>query len=479
MAGTIIQNEQRLNVFGCGDLLFPLVHLTSDYSTTQSSTLTDRQLINATNTLESTIVFAAKMGWIPSTAPICEKLSCTGKDTSSYLRKKKKRKRNQSTRNFWCWNFRCCGCIRSIFVDTIFFNSTYGPSVILEILWKVSSRIPVSMIPRLIFGLNKSEYYSQIIFFRDVAGQIEDSDIIQMGGPDAVVEADGTQVIGKRKNGLGRMMSKEHVYVITERGQRKIRRLVVKDKTADVLQVFDKHLLPNTEIMVDPGTENNHFKNIDLITQLHEIPGPIHINFDNPFQNTQTVESSHSGIKMRLRIGRGLRRHHLQPQLDFEDFVYNRTDGSPQDIFKKLGDAATKYITTLDTQTIRSSNIPHVLEKDEVQCIEGLSLSKIKQLTSESIYRKAKRFEVKASTVISTQVLPQTNCINGFYRAVKIYKQQITWGVENSARDPFSLSTINVYCECKFYEKETKHTGKCCSHIIGQLRRAVYFSTLV
>ena len=121
------------------------------------------------------------------------------------------------------------------------------------------------------------------------------------------------KISGKRKNGLGRMMSKEHVYVITERGQRKIRRLVVKYKSADVLQVFDKHLLPNTEIMVDPGTKNNHFKNIDLITQLHEIPGPIHINLDNPFQNTQTVESSHSGIKMRLRIGRGLRRHHLQP----------------------------------------------------------------------------------------------------------------------------------------------------------------------
>ena len=103
------------------------------------------------------------------------------------------------------------------------------------------------------------------------------------------------------------MMSKEHVYVITERGKRKIRRLVVKDKSADVLQVFDKHLLPNTEIMVDPGTENNHFKNIDLITQLHEIPGPIHINLDNRFQNTQTVESSHSGIKIQLRVGRGLR----------------------------------------------------------------------------------------------------------------------------------------------------------------------------
>ena len=130
------------------------------------------------------------------------------------------------------------------------------------------------------------------------------------------------------------MRSKEHVYVITERGSRKIRRLVVKDKSADVLKVFDKHILPSTEIMVDPGMENNHFKNIDLIQQLHEIPGPIHVNIDNPFENTQTVESSHSGLKMRLRSGRGINRHHLQPWLDFEDFIYNRTDGSPK-IFSK------------------------------------------------------------------------------------------------------------------------------------------------
>ena len=133
-----------------------------------------------------------------------------------------------------------------------------------------------------------------------------------MGGIDKPVEADGTFVIGKRKNAVGRMRSKEHVYVITERGARKIRRLVVKDKSAAVLEVFDKHLLPETIIMVDPGTENNHFKNLDLIAHLHEIPGPIHVDTQNSFFNTQTVESSHSGLKMKLRIGRGLRRHHLQ-----------------------------------------------------------------------------------------------------------------------------------------------------------------------
>ena len=305
----------------------------------------------------------------------------------------------------------------------------------MEILWKLASRMPVSMIPRVIFGLNKSEYHSWVVFFRDVAGWVEDSDLMLMGGPDTVVEADGTWVIGKRKNGLGRMVSKEHVYVITERGKRKIRRLVVKDKTADVLQVFDKHILPDTEIMVDPGTENNHFKNIDLIRGLHEIPGPIHVNLEEPFKNTQTVESSHSGIKMRLRLGRGLHRHHLQAWLDFEDFVYNRTDGSPQDIFKKLGDAATRYIITHDQQTIRASNIPHQLDLDHIGHIEGLTLTKIQGLTSDSIFYKAKRFEVRHSTVISTQVYPQNNCINGSYRAVKIYNQQITWANDTDSEN--------------------------------------------
>ena len=42
-----------------------------------------------------------------------------------------------------------------------------------------------------------------------------------MGGPDCPVEADGTFVIGRRKNALGRMRSKEHVYVVTQRGARK------------------------------------------------------------------------------------------------------------------------------------------------------------------------------------------------------------------------------------------------------------------
>ena len=63
---------------------------------------------------------------------------------------------------------------------------------------------------------------------------------------------------------------------------------------------------------------------------MHKIPGPIHIDSHNPRLNTQSVESSHSGVKMRLRLGRGLRRHNLQPVMDFEDFVFNRTERAEQ-----------------------------------------------------------------------------------------------------------------------------------------------------
>ena len=163
-------NQHHNEIYGFRDLQFPMHQLSSHDASVYSTTMTDRQFFNATNTLESSIVFAAKMGWVPAIAPVCQNSSCTGKDKSSYLRKKVKRKRQQTSRNFWCWHFRCCGRIRSILHNTMFSNSTYGPSIILEVLWKLSSRTPVSMIPRLIFGHTKSEYHRWIEFFRDVAG---------------------------------------------------------------------------------------------------------------------------------------------------------------------------------------------------------------------------------------------------------------------------------------------------------------------
>ena len=104
-------------------------------------------------------------------------------------------------------------------------------------------------------------------------------------------------VVGKRKCGVGRYHSKEHVYVCTERGSRKIRRHVVPDKTADALTCFDEHILPQTTMCVDEGGENTHFKKSPLVSTLNMITGPIHVDKNDRSLHTQTVESSHSGVK--------------------------------------------------------------------------------------------------------------------------------------------------------------------------------------
>ena len=116
--------------------------------------------------------------------------------------------------------------------------------------------------------------------------------LVKKGGPGKIVEGDGMFVIGKRKCGVGRWHSKEHVYVCTERGARKIRRLVVPDKSAEAHSDFDAHLLPDTTMCVDVGTENTHFKSIESVSKINEIPGPIHVDKEDTTKNTQTVESS-------------------------------------------------------------------------------------------------------------------------------------------------------------------------------------------
>ena len=303
--------------------------------------------------------------------------------------------------------------------------------------------------------------------------------MIKMGGPGKVVEGDGMFVIGKRKCGVGRMHSKEHVYTCTERGSRKIRRIVVPNKSAAVLSEFDKHILPHTEMCVDQGTENTHFKNLHNVSEVHEIPGPIHVDKHNPANHTQTVEASHSGVKMRLRAGRGLPRHNLQPVMDLEDFIYNRTNGTPQDIFKKIGDIGAIYCKTVDTLTMRHSTIPYKLRSDLIRCPLGLNLRIVARMCSASIFQKASSYEVKSNNLISTQSDPDRNTITGEYRAARIHDQLITWAADEEERQIATSTRFNRYnfaatCTCKYYLKETKLTGKLCSHVIGQLRRTIY-----
>ena len=92
-------------------------------------------------------------------------------------------------------------------------RSKLGPGKLIEILWKLACRTSVSLISVLVLGRHTSEIYARIQFFRDVAGQYEDKYPIQLGGAGKAVEGDGMFLIGKRKCGVGRRHSKEHVYV--------------------------------------------------------------------------------------------------------------------------------------------------------------------------------------------------------------------------------------------------------------------------
>ena len=188
-----------------------------------------------------------------------------------------------------------------------------------------------------------------------------------------------------------------------------------------MLTVFDDHILPNSEMCVDAGTENTHFKNLASVTQIHEITGPIHVDKVNRTRNTQTVESSHSGVKNRLCSGRGLARHNIQAVMDLKDFIYNRTNGTPRDIFTKMGDIAAIYSRTNDTGNVRHSIIPLLLSPDKEGCPLGLNLRVVGRIWSSSIFVKASYFEVKRNYLMTTQCFPTRNTITGEYCAVSIH----------------------------------------------------------
>ena len=448
------------------DISFPRTCPGADYDTSWNDCFHDRTIFAITSCYESAVLFAAREGWIIATAPVCQRTACIEKHKAICKRKSYIYKRRDI--RGWVWRYPCCKGRHSILLHSMFYKGKMGPGKLIEILWKVACRTPISLISVLVFGRETSEIYARVRFFRDVAGWYEDKYPIKLGGAGKVVEGDGMFLIGKRKCGVGRWHSKEHVYVCLERGSRKIRRIVVKDKTAAALEVFSKYILPNTEMCVDPGTENTYFKNLNAIVDLHEIPGPIHVDPHDPRKHTQTVERSHSTVKMRLRLGRGLHRHNLQAVLDFEDFVSNRSDGSPADVFKKLGDAAYAYVSTLDCNAERISNLTYKLPADDVEIITGLLLTKIKLLCSPSIFTKSKRFETTHSQIYSTQSSALKRCIQGQYRAVRVHEQSITWGITESQSEDanaFNLSTILVYCTCKYYNNSTCVNGMCAAHI--------------
>ena len=79
------------NIVQIGELSFEKRHAGADYNRRCKSDLTDRELINGTACLESTIVFAAREGQIITKSPKCEKVECCGKICTSRMRVKKRK----------------------------------------------------------------------------------------------------------------------------------------------------------------------------------------------------------------------------------------------------------------------------------------------------------------------------------------------------------------------------------------------------
>ena len=117
--------------------------------------------------------------------------------------------------------------------------------------------------------------------------------------------------------------------------------------------------------------------------------------------------------------------------------------------FNVFGDAAAKYVRTIDNNATRMSNLPILLPDDDVENISGLGLNVIKELCSSSVFTKSKKFDVKKSTIFATQSWAELSRIDGQYRSTRIHDQSITWS-STSVTNAFDISTIMVYCSCKY-----------------------------
>ena len=103
-----------------------------------------------------------------------------------------------------------------------------------------------------------------------------------------------------------------------------------------------------------------------------------------------------------------------------------------------------------------------------------LTIDKIKKLCTNSVYKRAGRYGVGRSDLISTTAELDRNTIKGEIKRAYIHDELIFRDIDvpNSSS---KLQTIRVYCECKYYCNETCCSGYCCSHIIGQTKKGDIF----
>ena len=150
------------------DIAFPRTCPGADYDTSWNDCFHDRNIFAISSCYESAVLFAAREGWVIADAPVCQRLVCIAKRTEICKRKSYIYKRNDISG--WAWRYPCCKRKLSILIHSIFYRSKLGPGKLIEILWKLACRTPVSLISVLVLGRHTSEIYARVQFFRDVAG---------------------------------------------------------------------------------------------------------------------------------------------------------------------------------------------------------------------------------------------------------------------------------------------------------------------
>ena len=109
-----------------GDIAVPKRLITVDCALGSNATFITEMFYSVLSTPESTLIFCARQGWIDVTAPKCTKAACAQRNTSSYFIRKRV--------GAWAWRFRCCRVTASVFRSSMFFNSSYGPGKILQLM---------------------------------------------------------------------------------------------------------------------------------------------------------------------------------------------------------------------------------------------------------------------------------------------------------------------------------------------------------
>ena len=131
------------------------------------------------------------------------------------------------------------------------------------------------------------------------------------------------------------------------------------------------------------------------------------------------------------------------------------------------------YCDDLEHSFTRTSSISTLLCPDSFEKIPGLNETLIRQIAKGRVSEKANKYVVQESNIVGSMVNLKKNTIRGETRRSFIYDQEISWGREDIPED-FNLQSILVYCDCKYFVQETRLSGYCCSHVIGQLRRILF-----